>query len=347
LSAEWDGQPMLDGPSALNTTIYTDPHNPSTSMQLDVWRSLEGHLGFLNDHDIAVDFFQGFNAQGPDSGNIQFGALPKDMQVWWVSYVVARLCPFANVAGFVYSWETGGTGGDLALAQLLQDMDPFHHLITYEDANAQASNFFNLTQWSFGSVETYGGVQSHHNMSLAGYRGKPVYMAEGHMLWRSFWMAAERNVVSAAWAVTTAAASFSWNDMGEHRITGPYKASQAFTTYLSASKSIDILANIMANETSFYKLVPADELLGNSSPALTFCMAEKGQQYLVYSDSGLEFELDTRSIAATSKYSVVWFDAVEGTRSEGGGVAGGVLKLSPPSNKTHWVGVLKAAPPGK
>ena len=27
-------------------------------MQPDVWACLEGHLGFLNAHDIAVDFFQ-------------------------------------------------------------------------------------------------------------------------------------------------------------------------------------------------------------------------------------------------------------------------------------------------
>ena len=76
-------------------------------------------------------------------------------------------------------------------------------------------------------VETYGGVASHHNMSLQAYRGKPVYMAEGHMLWRSFWEASESVIVSAAWAVTTAAASFSWDDMGVRRITGPYNASQA------------------------------------------------------------------------------------------------------------------------
>ena len=36
----------------------TDRHS------LTVGRLFEGHLGALNDHDIAVQFFQGFNAQG-------------------------------------------------------------------------------------------------------------------------------------------------------------------------------------------------------------------------------------------------------------------------------------------
>jgi len=349
LSAAWDGQPLLDGPAALNTTIYTDPRSPSTSMQLDVWRSMEGHLSFLNDHDIAVDFFQGFNAQGPDSGGIHFASLPRDVQEWWVSYVVARLAPFANVAGFVYSWETGGNGDDLHLARLLREMDPFNHLITYESADQHGNNNFNLTEWSFGSVETYGGVADHHNISLTGYRGKPVYMAEGHMLWRSYWMGKERNVAAAAWAVTTAAASFTWNDMGEHFQTGPYEASQAFSTYPAAAKSIDILADIMTNNTVFYRLVPADELLGSDPPALTFCMAEKGQQYLVYSDSGQAFDLDTRPNVGSdwngcdTRYSVMWVDAVTGITIQGDVVPTGVVSLNPPSNNTHWVGLLRVA----
>merc|ERR1711865_778000 len=138
-------------------------------------------------------------------------------------------------------------------------------------------------------------------------------------------------------AVTTAAASFSWNDMGVHRITGPYNASQAFSTYLSASKSIDILADIMVNETVFHKLRPADQLLQSNTPALTFCMAESGSQYLVYSDSGQQFELDTRSGSYNGQYDVTWFDAVEGTRVAGDAVSDGVVKLTPPSTTSHWI----------
>jgi len=361
LAAQWDGQPVLDGPPAINRTIYTDPSSPSTSMSLDVWQALEAQLGFLNDHDIAVDFFQGFQAQGPDSGRIQFGSLTEDAKRWWVSYVVARLAPFANIAGWVYSWETGGDGDDLHLAKLLRELDPFGHLTTYEDADAIAGNWYNLSDWGFASVETYGGVASHHNMSLQAYRGKPVYMAEGHMLWHSFWEASERVIVSAAWAVTTAAASFSWDDMGVSRITGPYRASQAFSQYPSAVKSMDILADVMVNQTkAFHKLVPADELLGPPRvaapdqvlPPLTFCMAEKGQQYLVYSDSGQGFSLDTRPAetgarggggsGAPVQYSIAWVDAVGGARVEGVAVAAGVVALTPPSNKTHWVALLQA-----
>ena len=53
------------------------------------------------------------------------------------------------------------------------------------------------------------------------FRGKPVFMCEGHDLWRSWWQAKEPNVVRAAWAVTTAAASFTWSDLG-HAPADPY-----------------------------------------------------------------------------------------------------------------------------
>ena len=44
---------------------------------------------------------------------------------------------------------------------------------------------------------------------------------------------------------------------------------------------------------AFYLTVPADELIGQPAPPLTFCLAERGQQYLVYSDAGVPFYLDT------------------------------------------------------
>jgi hypothetical protein len=257
-----DGQPFADGPPALNSTIYMDKTDPAGSMQLDVWRSLEAHVAYLNDRDVIVDMFQGF-----DGGkHVSWQSLSNEAKRWWVSYVVARLAPFANLGGFVFKWETPGDDphGDAELADLLRELDPFSHLRTYEAENVTMSNQFGRKEWSFASVEALGATcvpksgdpgekchpyltdsgastQNHHDVSLQGFVGKPVYMAEGHGacalavcfsqrhiglamhssivslvadLWRSWWMAEERNVVRAAWAVTTAGASWTWTDIG-------------------------------------------------------------------------------------------------------------------------------------
>ena len=101
--------------------LSTDKTDPAGSMQLDVWASLEAHLSFLNDHDIIADFFQGF-----DGGTaVSWRALKSDAKRWWISYVIARLAPFANIGGFVFKWETPGDDphGDLELANLLRELD--------------------------------------------------------------------------------------------------------------------------------------------------------------------------------------------------------------------------------
>ena len=119
LTALWDGAPLSDGPQAINHTIYTDPTSPHTSMSLDVWASLEGHLAILNDYDISVQFFQGFNAQGPNAGALRWSSMSRETQRWWVGYVVARVASFANIAGYQYAWESRGndTSSDYELAR--------------------------------------------------------------------------------------------------------------------------------------------------------------------------------------------------------------------------------------
>eukprot|EP01052_Picozoa_sp_SAG31_P006176 SAG31_NODE_281_length_18584_cov_10.762564_15_plen_145_part_00 len=141
--------------------------------------------------------------------------------------------------------------------------------------------------------------------------------------------------------------------MGDHRITGPYRANQAFLTYPTAIKAIDILADIMVNKTAgFHLLVPADHLLRGTGdgtgrtrgppPPITYCLAQHGTQYLIYSDSGQSFEIDL-SDSPGKKLSVTWYDAVDDQHiiKQTQLVTGGeVVKLEPPSKESHWIGLL-------
>jgi len=136
--------------------------------------------------------------------------------------------------------------------------------------------------------------------------------------------------------------------MGDHRITGPYRANQAFRTYPTAIKAVDILANIMVNKTTFHLLAPADHLLsagsaGSTVPPITYCLAQPGAQYLVYSDSGQRFELDLRRSSAAVQFSVTWYDAVDDQhviKAQENVTGGAIVKLEPPSTTNHWIGLL-------
>jgi hypothetical protein len=92
----------------METRFLIDHKSPSTSMSLDVWKELEGQLAYLNDHNVTVDFFQGFNAQGPGAGDISWSAMSEETKRWWVSYVIARMAAFANIGGFQYAWYACG-----------------------------------------------------------------------------------------------------------------------------------------------------------------------------------------------------------------------------------------------
>ena len=153
-----------------------------------------------------------------------------------------------------------------------------------------------------------------------------------------------RQVVRAAWAVTTAAASFTWSDLG-HKPDDPYFSTQTFTQYPSAAKAIDVLNHIMTEEVpAFFRMEPADELLQKPVPDLTFCLAERGAQYVVYSDAGSPFVLDTAAAGSPLRQrglNLTWFDPVSGAATAGGSVAqSAATKLKPPGAGKHWVALL-------
>ena len=123
-----------------------------------------------------------------------------------------------------------------------------------------------------------------------------------------------------------------------------YLSSQTFATYPAAAHAIDVVAHIMTHELpAFYRMVPADELLIRPVPDLTFCLAEHGSQYVVYSDAGEPFTLRVSNISerSTQSYNLTWFEAASGA-SEPGGIlsSSGSILLNPPRVGVHWVAML-------
>ncbi|MFL6656420.1 MAG: DUF5060 domain-containing protein [Sulfurifustis sp.] len=334
---------------------------------LQVWKRFEEHLRWLNGRDIHVHFFMGFDPKSdsvPDAffAQTRFTDLSSDDQALYVRYVSARLAAFANVAGFNYTWETDGGAGEQRLMDLLAQFDPWKHLTTYHD-ESPADNDYGNGRYSFAGIENHGyfgnangdpalDSASHYQATLDAYRDKPVYMVEGNGLWRACWAKdnAERTITRAAWAVTAAGGSFTWQDAPEC-FSGPVAGMLGWPSANPMANRLDVLYGVMTRDVEFPRMTPHNDLLGgcwgsfnryDAAPVSPcFLLAEPGKQYVAYKEDGGSFTLSLES----GTYRATWVDTRTGARqpANGGSIStgGSIVEFFTPDNSTDWVLVLK------
>jgi hypothetical protein len=358
-----DQQWYHDGPDkSIDRIRLYDEGKATTTMRFNIWYMMEEHVQWLNDRNVGLHMFLGFNGgrnDGPD-----WKDLSDEEQDFYVKYVVARLAPYANVAGWNYVWETDGddASGDLELARLLQKHDIFDHLRTYEDQFPD-SNEYDRPEYNFAAVENHGfsgkdewgKAWTHHEGSLAGYvTGKPVYMSEGNALWRRYWhkkindqygSVDQNDLRQSAWACVTAGASFCWNGhAGEDSLVAFGSEGLPFNNsanpYTASANYIDILTRVMNEEVTFYRMTPQDSLLSGHDTKAVWCLAATGQQYLVFSTSGKNFNLN---LASGQYADNIWINTADGQVQAAPAVSGGTTRsFSPPNTSTDWVLILRS-----
>ncbi len=374
-------QYYLDGPEpeTLDLALYENGE-VTTTMNLDVWRRMERHLGWLNDRDVGVHMFLGFDGSRNDGP--RWEDLDDAEKEFYVKYAVARLAPYANLAGWNFVWEVEGSREthELGLARLIAKYDVFGHLRTYEDEMPR-ENHWHEDAYTFASTENHHIVApdsllerynyrrtpwTHYMASLLSYAGKPVYMSEGNALWRRYWHqragATQDDLRQAAWATTLAGASFNWNGhSSEYQLMAggpdglPFNDENAFT---ASEAYVEILTRVMNDEVEFFKLTPQSNQLTKHDPFRVFALVEEGRQYLVFSMHGEPFSLFLGDGEYTNN---VWIDAKTGAQRPAGTVTGhGALAITPkgdnerdtwpasvafepPSRDTDWVLVVRRA----
>jgi hypothetical protein len=327
-------------------------------MRLDVWHMMERHVAWLNERNVGLHMFLGFDGghnDGPD-----WGALGEAEKDFFVRYAVARLAPFANIAGWSFNWEVPGDRAthELGWAGLVARYDVFDHLRTYEDQKPSVHEY-HRPEYTFAGIENQGFsvsakvAYSHHQAGLASaVPGKPVFMMEGNGLWNRYWGALPGTIRQSAWATVTAGASFTWNG---HQ--GPVEAGLPLTAHgpqglpfpgdenpnALAARHIDILARVMTEEVAFHRMSPQDALLSGHNVQLVWCLAEPGAQYLVFvSNTGGSFTL---SLAPGAYRNNVWIDVRNDTAQPVDPIepAEAVAQaFTPPDTMTDWVLVLRA-----
>lgn len=332
---------FADAPATQPKELLFTGSSPSTTMNLRVCNSMDEHIGWLNDRNVGMLGHQGFdgNTDGP-----RFHNLDAAEQEFYVKYMCARYAPYA-MCKWNYTWETRGNEAELAWADLLIRYDPWGHARSYHDRypdygpEGEADNHFHDERYTFANIENH--VQdastpgnhepwTHHLTTLASYEGKPVYMSEGNGLWRWFWGAQEYQIHRNAWAVTMAGGSFCWLGHTEGA------ASTGLFEWADAAGRVDTLTEIMTEEATFHRMTPQDGLLSDIVSGTTcYCLAETGEQYLVYKEEGGSFSLNV----ATGAYDAVWIDTRTNDRQPIGAIesGGGSVDFRLPNDDTEWL----------
>jgi hypothetical protein len=358
-------QYYLDGPEpeTFDLTLYEEGKASST-MKLNVWHMMERHLGFLNDHDVGVHMFLGFD--GAKNDGPAWDKLSESEKDFYVRYVVSRIGPYANIAGWNFVWEVPGDREqyELGLMRLLEKYDVFEHLRTYEDEMPR-DNEYKRPEYTFAAVENHliaAGSKNlerhywkepwtHHMAVIQSYKGKPVYMSEGNALWRRFWHertgATQDDLRRAAWACVTGGASFNWNGhLKEYELYADGPTGLPFNDenpYKESEKYIDIIARVMKEEVTFYRMTPHDELLKQHDAMRVWVLAERGEQYLVFASHGEPFGI---ILAAGDYTNNIWIDAKTGEKRKLGSISVSAenrefVVFSPPNRDTDWVLILR------
>lgn len=373
------GQYYLDGPEPATTDLALyEEGRASSTMNLQVWHLMESHLGWLNDRDVHLHMFLGFEGRKNDGPS--WDKLSEQEKEFYVSYVTARLAPFANISGWNFVWEDPGhrETHELGLARLLKKYDTFNHLRTYQDEHPR-DNEYQREEYTFAAIENHfiaaptkdidrnyrKSAWTHHQACLLGYvPGKPVYMSEGNALWRRYWQPRSGATLDdfrrAAWGCATAGASFCWNGHAkeyELAVRGPegMPFHGGDNPYVPAAKYVDILTDVMTGEVKFEKLNPADHLLTEHDPLRVWCLAEPGEQYLVFSPGGEKFTLN---LLPGSYHNNVWINTQTGDQQAGDAIEVSAddlqteapderrngtkgVAFEPPSAETDWVLVVR------
>jgi hypothetical protein len=373
------GQYFKDGPppSTEDLALYTEGQATST-MRLDVWRMIERHMGWLNERNVGVHMFLGFEGRKNDGPSWE--ELSDDEKDFYVRYVVARIAPYANLAGWNFVWEDPGhrESHELGLARLLAKYDAFNHLRTYQDEHPR-DNEYQRPEYTFAAVENHfiaapekpddrnyrKSPWTHHQACLVAYvPGKPVFMSEGNALWRRYWHertgATQDDLRQAAWGCATAGASFCWNGHAREYdlyVRGP--EGMPFhgddNLYVASARYVDIVADVMAGEIEFHRMEPADHLLTGHDPFRVWCLAQPGRQYLAFTIAGEPFTLHV----TTGEYgNNVWIDTKTGDKRSADAIivnddelatgspderrdgAKGI-RFTPPNRETDWVLILR------
>ena len=347
LPIDWLDAYATDGTPPPSGALWLDS-NITQTWRFDWMRTAEDSLRWLGSAGVSAHMFQGFDANG--HAVTRWGNLTSGEKDWYARNIVARLAPFANIAGWNFCYEVDlevlMTQG-FELMDRLVTYDKFSHLRGLHEESPYTNSFSDSritmalyeNHYSLGVTDAADALPpSHNDAALISYAGKPPFCHEGNGLFR-WWLQGKGYTETQmddlyprnAWATVMGGASFTWEDHGGLTLTSS-------TIYGRATPiaRIKYLHDILSTEVEWYKMAPNNGLL-SSFTGNAYCLAEVGLQYLVYRDSNGAFDL---TIANGMAWVGEWVDIRTNNRSSAGSGTGGgtpVTFTPPASPTTEWV----------
>lgn len=112
--------------------------------------------------------------------------------------------------------------------------------------------------------------------------------------------------------------------------------------YMDSERAISILADVMKNEVTFYKMASHDKLLADCPGLRVYLLAEPGAQYLAFTPEGLLFSIKIEK--GTYPY-VVWIDTKTGEKIIGKAISikeeQETVSFNPPNRLTDWILIIR------
>lgn len=287
------------------------------------WRKLDEVLRYLQEHGVYVYLFDGYFPNLPP----RFPDDP-ELERRYLRYVVARVGVYSNlIHNLTFEfWEFMSLDRVRRIGSYLESIDPFGLLTTVHDTQDAdqllEEPWLDLANLQYDAGRA-GGADLAYRFVAEHYRGKPVAAAE--MVWEGPQKLTADQVRRGAWGITLAGGFFLYGEFDlDGEGIGPHGMGKAHD-------DLSILYDFMAS-VPFSTMTPSQELV--SAGAL--CLADPGQEYIVYLENGGPVEVDLTGADGTLRAE--WLDPRSGVRTAITAeiAGGGVRRFEKPAG-ADWV----------
>jgi len=286
------------------------------------WANVDKVLGELEAYQVV--WFNHWGMVGWDwSGNGRL-LVPPEARKAVLRYWIARLAPYWNI-----TWNVAGEWDELMklaefdeLGAFIEEADPWKHPLTSHALGTTVDRpwvDFRVQQFAAG---TSGDAITNARRAAADYANKPVFAFETSWEAMPGKLTADQ-VRTGAWGSLMGGAFYLYAECFEPTLT--WGDGGAF-------RFVEITHDFFSG-LPYWKLKPDHALVNSES----LCLTERGEQYIVFRQSGRTMILDLSDEPPTRVFKAEWLNPRTGEKRAAGTVSGGAARSFACPDSQDWV----------